>query len=126
MAPTGYLSEESHISENQKIVFSPDNNQFAYIKEDEAGKYSVVYDGIESETYDYIDNVSFSPDGNHLVFLSALHDKQYVVIDNNVVQATGDVLFFGNAKVVFDTNNKLRYLVQENNTLFLIEHLIDN
>ena len=53
--------------EKEQDKNSPDNRRFAYeIKEDE--KEFFVLDGVEQKKYDLVENLSFTPDSQFIVY----------------------------------------------------------
>lgn len=64
-------------------LYAPDSKSVVYVL-NENHKYSVVFGGVKSNQYDYIDenSISFSADGSKMAFSATKGDKQLIVYDN--------------------------------------------
>lgn len=73
--------------------FSPDGRRYAYGASREVGadsqKFLVVADGKEGKLYDYVANVTFTPDGTHLLYVAydRARGKSFLVRDGEEVAA---------------------------------------
>ena len=73
--------------------FSPDGRHYAYTASREVGadspKFLVVADGKEGKLYDYVADVTYTPDGAHLLYLAydRARGKSFLVRDGEEVAA---------------------------------------
>jgi hypothetical protein len=61
-------------------MYSSNGEFYAFTTEVE-GKTIVVHNGIESNAYDYVEEIELSKDGKHLAF-SAQKDKKYYLVQD--------------------------------------------
>jgi hypothetical protein len=80
------------------LIFSSNNQRFAYSFQNNNGKWFVVLDGQKSEEYDIVKELKFSPNGKHFAYIAgkgrfregiagddptlSFIGKQFVVVDN--------------------------------------------
>jgi WD40 repeat protein len=82
----------------KNLIFSSNNQRFAYSFQNNNGKWLVVLDGKKSEEYDMVEELKFSPDGKHFAYIAGkgrfrggiagddptlrFIGKQFVIVDN--------------------------------------------
>lgn len=95
---------------NNLIIRSSDGNSFAYVAGEGCGQknklssepysgtlikkcnyYFVVVNGKENKKYEYIENLTFSPGGKHLVYIAQEGRKKFVVIDGKEGKRYDDI-----------------------------------
>jgi hypothetical protein len=109
------------------FAFSPDGARIAFIAKT-ANQYCVVEGGIEGSKYDFLTNVSFSPDSKHVLYCAAKADQSIisvhpsgmsvfplfvVVVDGMEYAPEGEAGVVG-GKAVFDSNERFHYLAFSN------------
>ncbi len=135
--------EGKHYVGNRRLItWSPDSSQLAYVVS-KKGKHFVVFNGKEGKQYDFIDGLSFSPDGKYLAY-AAYNRKtnKWVVVINEQEGKAYDYIYsksvwdedasviaggspvFRSQSLRFDTAGQLRYLAVNSKKILLVEENI--
>jgi len=64
-----------------ELIFSDDRAHYAYIYSVKGGGERVIYNGVEGDVYDDIDNLLLSRDGKHFAYTAKIHGKGMLVRD---------------------------------------------
>lgn len=106
--PYRVFLEENLVSLDQPIVtgsfkISSDGMRYAYVLVD-AGKYKVILDGKEGQSYHEITNLCFSPDSNHLAYI-AKQDNRYSLVFDGLISKGYDGIVSGSLRISPDSNH---------------------
>jgi len=86
---------------DRSIVLSQDGRRVAYAAKRAAGQWLVRVDNVETETYDEIGTVLFSPNGRRVAYAAKADGQWYVVVDSKKSKA-----YDGVAKICFSPDSE--------------------
>jgi len=107
-------------------VFSADGTQMAYGAVVD-GKMTVIVNGKAGKKHSgrALVGVTFSHDGSRVAYAIKGEDKWTVVIDGQTGKEHSNIVAPEGSRIMFDSANSLHYLVQEGNSIYLVEERIE-
>ena len=107
-------------------VFSPDSQHVAYWAGGVIGTSSLVLDGIEGNFYTYIYMPPvFSPDSKTVVYSAQENGKEHLIINGEESKPYDHILGgLDGSTMVFDSPNRLHYLAESGNCIYLVEQVV--
>ena len=98
------------------LLFSPDGQRLAYVTRKYEGwgawKLSAVVDGEKQEAYEYVENLAFSLDSQHLTYLAHL-DYQWLIVRGQEQQLLHEQWMKSDSSVFSPDHQRLAYVLQE-------------
>ncbi len=81
----------------------------------------VVVDGKEAKRYDGIGTLIFSPDSKRMAYVAGAGNKYFVVVDGKEGKQYDSIVTIRGGRIVFDSSDRLHYLVVKGNDIYLVE-----
>lgn len=105
---------------NNPPVFSPDSQRLAYPTWLNDNEEAMIIDGVETKTYESVDQLVFSFDSKRYAFIATANGKHFVVTDG-VSGKEYDSIY---SDIVFDSNIQFHYVAQNDGVVYRVVEII--
>ena len=123
-APQNNVQETKKVAnkDNTRVFFASDGKNSVYkIKKDDG--WSVIWNGSEGKTYDFVSNPVFSADGSQLAYIAEI-DGQFLVVVNNVQEINA---YNGASNIVFSPDGtQITFVASKDDQYVIISAVISN
>jgi hypothetical protein len=104
-------------AQNPTQIFFASNGKISVYKIEKDNKWSIIFNGIQSKSYDYVSNPVFSPDGTQFAYNAETGNQAYVVVNNNQI-----INAYQKAdNIVFSQNNQtIAFLAAKNDNTYVV------
>lgn len=91
------------------VHLSPDGTQPTYIATKADRDVRVVFKGVEGKSYEAVDNLAVSPDGNHFAYTARRGDTQFVIKDRREIAKYPNSLVLSSLVLSGGESSRLAY-----------------
>ena len=121
-APQNSSPSAAKSEDNTRVFFASNGKNSVYKIKKDSG-WSVIWNGSEGKTYDFVSNPVFSSDGSQLAYAAEINGQHLVVV-NNIQEINS---YDGATDIVFNSDGtKIAFIAIKNDTYVVINTTVSS